>query len=100
MSNAQRAVADLREQLEGTAWRKPDALDTWAFLVTEVAEVGDILLRIERPKYYRNNEKLGDLYAELGDVMVMLATLANIYAVDLDEACFQTCNRLLAKHGG
>ena len=100
MSNAQQAVADLREQLEGTAWRMPDAMDTWAFLVTEVAEVGDILLRLERPEYFRNNEKCENLEDELGDVMVMLATLANIYNLDLDGLCYRTCNKLLAKHGG
>jgi len=100
MSNAQRAVADLREQLEGTAWKKPDALDTWAFLVTEVAEVGDILLRMERPEYYRNNEECENLEDELGDVMVMLASLANIYNIDLDNACYVTVNKLLAKHRG
>ena len=100
MSNAQQAVADLREQLEGTAWRMPDAMDTWAFLVTEVAEVGDILLRLERPEYFRNNEKCENLEDELGDVMVMLASLANIYNIDLDNACYVTVNKLLAKHRG
>jgi len=103
MNNAQQAVADLREKLEGSPWKEPDAMDTWAFLVTEVSEVGDLLLRIERPEYYRNNPMLvmrDNLAKELGDVMVMLATLANIYNIDLDEECYLTVNKLLTKHGG
>ena len=103
MNNTQQAVADLREKLEGSPWKEPDAMDTWAFLVTEVSEVGDLLLRIERPEYYRNTSKDADrakLIYELGDVMVMLATLANIYNIDLDNACYVTINKLLTKHGG
>ena len=103
MNNAQQAVADLRKKVEGSLWKEPDAMDTWAFLVTEVAEVGDILLRFERPEYYRNTSKDADrakLIYELGDVMVMLATLANIYNIDLDNACYVTINKLLTKHGG
>ena len=86
----QKAVRELRMALTGK-WPHPPPFDSWAFAITELAEVGDILLRMElfgKKKYIRNNEKPAtreDLARELGDVMLMLATLANHF--DIDLAC-------------
>jgi len=74
------------------------------YLVTEVAEVGDILLRIENQDHKRNHpipagELKPRLIEELGDVMLMLSTLANHYDIDLGKACEVSCQKLEWKHG-
>ena len=80
----QKKVARLRKALEGI-WPHPSVFDSWAFVVTEVAEVGDALLRsgYGENSYKRNREKEMDLPGELADVYFMLITLANHLDVDL-----------------
>lgn len=100
----QRAVRELREALMGK-WPHPPPFDSWAFTVTELAEVGDILLRMDllgKKKYVRNNEKPStreDLARELGDVMLMLATLANHFDIDLACALRGRIDFLACKYG-
>ena len=99
---AQRREALMRARLAGI-FPHTNPKDSWMYLVTEVAEVGDILLRIENQEHKRNHPipagELADrLIEELGDVMLMLSTLANHYDIDLDVACEASCHKLEAKH--
>ena len=78
----------------------PTVRDAWLFLVTEVAEVGDCLIRAgygnqvpmpgvksPMPEYSRaDNDKPIDMVKELGDTAVMLCTLATLLGVDLYDA--------------
>ena len=80
----QKKVARLRVALVGI-WPHPTTFDSWAFLVTEVSEIGDALLRsgYGGNSYKRNHEKEVDIPSELADAYLMLITLANDLEVDL-----------------
>lgn len=97
----QQQVADLRETI-GDKWPHPDAFDSWAFLITEVGELGDALLRRgygALSYYVRNNPREADLAKELGDVYLMLCTLATRLEIDLGEALQERVTYLKEKHG-
>lgn len=101
LSKAQRRVAELRLDI-GDLWPDPDVMDSYVFLVSEVGEVGDVLLRRgygHRGDYARNHEKEVLLEAELGDVFLMLCTLATALGVDLDSALQGCIDKLRSKHG-
>ena len=95
MPNVQKRVAEMRERLRGR-YPHPDSIDSWIYLVTEVAEVGDVLLRLKNPDHKRTHEATGmpledQLAKELGDVQMMLCTLANHYRVNLEVECISCC---------
>jgi NTP pyrophosphatase (non-canonical NTP hydrolase) len=102
----QEFVAALRQALAGTDWAHPTTLDSWAWLVTEVAEVGDLLMRCGYGAvvYARNNpmdESIARkrLEHELGDVMIMLCTLANHLNIDLTIAMGKRVQHFARKYG-
>jgi len=100
----QKAVRELRMAITD-AWAHPPPFDSWAFAVTELAEVGDVLLRMSlfgKKEYVRNNEKPAtreDLARELGDVMLMLCTLANHFDIDLACALRDRIDHFADKYG-
>lgn len=100
----QKVVRELRKAIVDR-WPHPPPFDSWAFTVTELAEVGDVLLRmglLGKKKYIRNNEKPAtreDLARELGDVMLMLATLANHFDIDLSYALRGRIDYFAGKYG-
>lgn len=96
MDSAQDKVVQLRQDI-CRQWPTPTEVDAWAFLVTEVAEVGDCLLRRKRI-YVRNNAKTPDIVGELGDVYLMLCTLATQLDVSLDDALECSIRKLRRKH--
>ena len=101
LSEAQQRVALLRLEI-GDEWPGPDVMDSYIFLVSEIGEVGDALLRANhghRGDYSRNNPKQADLNAELGDVYLMLCTLATRLGIDLDAALQGCIDHLKEKHG-
>jgi len=83
----QQRVVDLRQLLKDD-WPHPPVLDAWAFLVTEVAELGDVLLRLGfgQQEYVRHHDKEPNVANELADVYLMLCTVANHLGVDLSFA--------------
>lgn len=88
MNEDQKAVLSFRFRLEHK-WPWPSIMDSWLFLVTEVAEVGDALIRMgfgEQDNYFRSNDKVPNIDEELADVQIMLITLANHFNVDLSDA--------------
>jgi len=106
MDHDQELVAALRRALDGSPYVHPPALDSWAFLATEVAEVGDLLLRCGygTEDYARNNPMDADearkrLEHELGDVMIMLCTLANHLNIDLTIALGKRIHHFAQKYG-
>jgi len=100
----QKAVRELRFAI-ADRWPHPPPFDSWAFAVTELAEVGDVLLRMSlfgKKEYARNNEKPAtseDLARELGDTMLMLVTLANHFDIDLACALRDRIDHFAAKYG-
>lgn len=100
LSEAQQRVALLRLEI-GDKWTQPDVMDSYVFLVSEIGEVGDALLRANfghRRDYSRNNTKYADVAAELGDVFLMLCTLATTLGIDLDSALQGCVDKLRSKH--
>ena len=80
-------------------FRLPNPFASWAYLVTEVAEVGDVLLRIQNPNHLRGSyidkNSLGRCLAEeLGDAAFMLATLATQLEVDLEQEVKIACLKI------
>ena len=101
LSKAQQRVALLRLDI-GDKWPQPDVMDSYVFLVSEIGEVGDALIRTNhghRGDYVRNNTKYVDVAAELGDAYLMLCTLATCLGVDLDTALQDCIDKLRRKHG-
>jgi len=100
----QKAVRELRMAITDK-WPHPPPFDSWAFAVTELAEVGDVLLRMNlfgKKEYIRNNEKPAtseDLARELGDVMLMLCTLANHFDIDLKYELRGRIHHFAGKYG-
>jgi NTP pyrophosphatase (non-canonical NTP hydrolase) len=100
-SSSQWAVIGLREDI-GDKWPNPGIMDSYVFIVTEVGELGDALLRTGyglRGTYVRNRVKEASIKNELGDVLLMLCTLATELGIDLDEALQGCINFLRSKHG-
>lgn len=101
MNNAQKCVDQLYDDLEGK-WYRPASIAAWAFLVTEVAEIGDVLLRQGHFGIFaRNHEKPSDrmaMVAELGDAFLMLCALANTLDVNLSAALDDQLWSLRAKY--
>jgi len=100
MTEDQLIVKWLRKDLEGH-WPHPGPLDTWVFLVTEIGEVGDAMLRLGygELEYLRNSQKDPDIKHELGDVYLMLCTLANHFDIDLSEALEERAAHFKEKYG-
>jgi len=103
MNDMQDFVALMRRKLKGK-FPHPDEKDSLLYIFTELAEVADVLLRISNPDHKRSHPMNGHLEAhlekELGDVQLMLCTLANHFDIDLIEACADYCCDKLAKYGG
>lgn len=92
MDPNQTMAHSLSESLRGL-WIHPPAMDAWAFLVTEVGELGDLLLRagygVGREAYVRHHTKQvthAEFREEIGGVMLMLCILANRLEVNLTDA--------------
>lgn len=87
----QNMVQEFRDKYEDV-WPTPPPMDCWNYIVQEVAEVGDCLLRLgwgNRDDYLRMHDRLEDrvdLITELGDVVLMVATLCSLMEVDMDIA--------------
>jgi len=89
MDDFQEQVAKFRARVE--PWfPTPDIRDTYIFLTTEVAELGDLLVRtMPNGEYLRNSDDpvtKEQFKNELGDTLFMLATLATQMDVSLPEA--------------
>jgi len=100
LSKAQQKVALLRLDI-GDRWPDPDVMDSYVFLVSEVGEVGDALLRQNyghRGDYSRTRAMTDDIPHELGDVFLMLCTLATCLGIDLDSALQGCIDKLREKH--
>ena len=102
MNHDQLVVYELREALKGK-WPHPEVFASWAFTVTELSEVGDILLRMGYVgTFVRNHEKAATrvrLAIELGQTLMMLCTLANHLGINLSDALLKASRRQARKHG-
>ncbi len=88
----QTKVAKFRNRYEDE-WYTPPPYDAWGYLVTEVAEIGDGLLRLGYgllKRSVRTHDVQPDLSMELGDAYMMLCTLANLLCIDLNLALDQS----------
>jgi len=83
----QNDVASFRQEVESD-FPTPSTMDAWAFLVTEVAEIGDALIRngFGSMKYLRGTRNPKRVEEEVGDAVLMLATLANLTNIDMEVA--------------
>lgn len=87
----QNAVKVLRATIPPDVWPTPDAVDSFVFLVSEVGEVGSLLMRSDHSlhNYTRNSSDEATperLAQELGDIQLMLCTLATQLGIDLEAA--------------
>lgn len=104
--SAQRIVKELRDSIPPNIWPEPDVLDSYVFLVSEVGEIGDALMRSSYSlhEYTRNRDRengtsMGRVEHEIGDTMLMLCTLATAMGVNLDVALAKRVVVLRSKYG-
>lgn len=80
-------------------YRLPTTEDAFRFLVSEVGEIADCLIRTGSNHYVRNNpDKSIDLSSELADVIIMAAALAASVDIDIDEALEEKLAVLLQRY--
>jgi len=76
----------VEERIEKGTFVMPDMKDAFIFLLTEVGELGDAIMRLSNPEYVRNHpHKKIDVAEELGDVVFMAYILADVLCVDIDK---------------
>jgi len=92
-------VRALRRAL-GDLWPHPGVRDSWCFLLLEVSEVGDALLRkgFGEKEYVRHHDKEASLFQELADAYIMLCTLASNLGIDLDASLTARIKEIYARH--
>ncbi len=95
LSEIQKYVAKWIERVGENDWEK---WNYFARLVEEVGEVGEILSIREGHKKYKK-AKSGRLEEEMGDILFVLAALANKLEVDLEEAFIECRKKLKRKFG-
>ncbi|HOO76573.1 MAG TPA: MazG-like family protein [bacterium] len=76
ISQAQQAIKDLLGEMEHPR------LGSYIALSEEVGEVADEIMNLE---IYGRKHDTADLASEMGDVMVALCELANVYGIDLES---------------
>lgn len=89
--NIQSRVSRFRSRY-GEVWNTPTPMDCWNFVVQEVAEIGDCLLRNgygQRNDYFRMHSRFegeSAMTREIGDALIMLCSLATLVGVDIEDA--------------
>lgn len=83
----------------------PTNADCVRFILQELAEVDDILMRLGfmDKDYLRAHDDvvtLDDLAMELGDLLVMCLTLCSINGVDAEEAVLLSLNKMVRRADG
>lgn len=68
------------------------------FLVSEVGELADALLR--KHPYHRNNHRNVDVAEELADVVIMAYVTGDLLGLDVDAAVGEKLQKFLSKIGG
>ena len=93
--NIQERVWRFREK-HGDVWVLPGLRDTLLFVVSEVGELADALIRRHplREGYFRTHTDItSDIEIEIGDALVMLCTLATQLEIDIDHAVEASLNK-------
>jgi NTP pyrophosphatase (non-canonical NTP hydrolase) len=93
--NLQKAVSDFRMKVERD-FPTPSPRDSVAFVITEAAEVLDAMLKAGYcdARYLRNRPLSKDIEGELGDLVLMVATLANGLGVNLNKALYKSMAKI------
>ena len=113
MNEQQLAVQAMRKALEAdpnNSWILPTVMDSSTFLNAELTElllaivirsgrVSDVLLRLGygAHQYSRNNHRDSNISQELGDMQLMLCTLATLLGIDLDVALHDRLQHFITK---
>ncbi len=85
----------IRNYFDQRTLKRPDTKDAYIFLVSEVGELGDALMRKEQDWVRNTPNKDVSIADELADVYMMLHVLAANQYVDLDEALKNKLERKL-----
>jgi len=88
-------------------WPHPLCVDSYVYLVTEVGELGDALLRLYRPFDKRSRPTpeeakrglVNVIAKEIADVELMLCTVASHLDIDIETEVFKTCEEKELKYG-
>ena len=104
MNTDQGVVKAVRREI-GHKWRRPSIIDCCRFIGQEHSELDDALMRAGHSdaEYARNHQR-GDpdemVRHELGDLYMMVLTMANLLEVDLSELLAERMTHLLEKYRG
>jgi NTP pyrophosphatase (non-canonical NTP hydrolase) len=105
MNDDQRLVRHVRERT-GHKWRQPSVVDCERFILQELGELSDALMRAgyADENYARNHQRAGTVDErvrhELGDVIMMVVSLCNLLELDASELLRERMDHILEKYGG
>lgn len=97
MNRQQKQVDDFFKREGWPYWTPHEIL---ACITEELGEVARIINIDFGPKNRKPNETEETLEAELGDVLYMLACLANREGIDLDEALQKSVDKFVTRDSG
>ena len=86
----QRQTDQVLRELGGDYW---EPLALLARLTEETGELARELNHLYGPKKKKDGEPEGSLALEIGDILYVLACLANVTGIDLDEAWTATLDK-------
>ena len=106
LSSIQERVDLMRVRLV-ELWPHPLCIDSYVYLVSEIGELGDALLRLYRPSDKRSHPTpsasrkvlLDAIAKEIADVEIMLCTVASHLDIDIETEVFRTCEEKELKYG-
>jgi len=89
-------------QLVDEDFPNPNVKDCYMFLVSEVGELGDVILRSDPELPYlrgRPDKKATkqELIGELGDAAFMLISVANHFDIDIESALASTLGKIMRR---
>ena len=95
LENLQKWVKD---DWDKASKKKPDSHLQLIYLFEELGEVAEAIRKLSGNKA-RKRIKV-DLEEELGDLLIVIATIANNYGIDLNSAVLKSKRKILKRHAG
>lgn len=92
----QREVEEWRARVKHR-FPTPDLIDCFLFIVSEVGELADALIRMRGGRYARNRAEEGSterVIDEIGDVGLMLTSLASHFEARIEDAIRATMDKV------
>jgi NTP pyrophosphatase (non-canonical NTP hydrolase) len=99
VSVLQLMVSTFRYEVERLGFCEPTPRDSMAFIITEAAELLDAMLKggYGDMEYVRARPQEKDVEGEMGDLLLMVLTLANQLDIDTTRALNRSMDKIRAR---